>query len=48
MNVLEEENNNHFWWENILYDADEECDHDVQSASGGGTECTKCKGWFCF
>lgn len=36
------------WWEDTLYDADEDCEHDIQPATGGGVKCTKCKGWFCF
>lgn len=36
-----------YWWE-ALYSADENCDHDIQPASGGGVKCTKCNGWFCF
>lgn len=31
-----------------LYNADPDCDHDVQCAPGGGVKCTKCPGWFCF
>ena len=31
-----------------LWDADPNCDHDEQPASGGGVRCTKCKGWFCY
>lgn len=35
------------WWEE-LYNADENCEHDIQPAIGGGVKCTKCSGWFCF
>ncbi len=35
------------WW-NTLYNADENCEHNIQSVSGGGVKCTKCNGWFCF
>lgn len=31
-----------------LYNADDDCDHDVQPAPGGGVKCTRCPGWFCF
>lgn len=31
-----------------LWDADLNCDHDIQSAPGGGVKCTKCRGWFCY
>ena len=32
----------------FLFDADENCNHEIVSASGGGIKCTKCKGWFCY
>lgn len=32
----------------VLWDADTKCDHDIQSQPGGGIKCTKCTGWFCF
>ncbi|PHE64435.1 hypothetical protein COF68_06250 [Bacillus toyonensis] len=31
-----------------LYNADENCEHDIQPANGGGVKCTKCSGWFCY
>jgi hypothetical protein len=31
-----------------LYEADPECEHEVEDAPGGGVRCTKCSGWFCF
>lgn len=31
-----------------LWNADPNCVHDEQPASGGGVKCTKCPGWFCF
>lgn len=31
-----------------LWDADPDCEHDIKPAFGGGVNCTKCGGWFCF
>lgn len=31
-----------------LWDADPNCEHDIQPATGGGVRCTKCSGWFCY
>lgn len=31
-----------------LYNADKNCEHEIENASGGGIVCKKCKGWFCF
>jgi hypothetical protein len=31
-----------------LWDADPNCDHEIRSAQGGGEECSKCSGWFCY
>lgn len=31
-----------------LWDANPNCIHDIQPASGGGVKCTKCSGWFCY
>jgi hypothetical protein len=31
-----------------LWDADPECDHDVDDAPGGGVACKRCGGWFCY
>jgi hypothetical protein len=35
-------------YEDELFGADPNCDHDVRPAPGGGVKCTKCPGWFCF
>lgn len=35
----------------VLYDADPNCKHEVRAKEmheGGGVECRKCKGWFCY
>lgn len=32
----------------MLYDADPDCQHVIESADGGGIKCTKCSGWFCY
>lgn len=34
--------------EDYLFDADEDCHHLTRGASGGGVECVKCGGWFCY
>lgn len=34
--------------DDFLWEADPNCVHDIQSASGGGIRCTKCSGWFCY
>jgi hypothetical protein len=34
-----------------LYHADPNCQHDMRAKGwneGGGIECRKCKGWFCY
>lgn len=31
-----------------LYDADPNCDHETVDVPGGGINCTKCHGWFCY
>ena len=34
-----------------LWGADPNCEHDIRAktmSEGGGVECTKCKGWFCY
>lgn len=31
----------------VLYNADPDCDHDVQP-QWSGVKCTKCSGWFCY
>lgn len=30
-----------------LYDADEECEHEIKEKMSG-IECVKCGGWFCY
>jgi len=45
---MEEPKQEKFWWEDTLYDADENCEHDTKPVSGGGVKCMKCNGWFCF
>ena len=35
-------------FETTLYNADEDCEHDIRPSNGGGVHCTKCKGWFCY
>ena len=35
-------------YEEELWDAEPDCDHEIVSASGGGIKCTKCGGWFCY
>lgn len=34
--------------EDELYDADENCEHEIAAAGFSGVKCTKCTGWFCF
>lgn len=44
-----EQEEERFWWEDMLYNADEDCEHDLQPTPwGSGVRCTKCNGWFCF
>ena len=34
-----------------LWGADPDCDHEIRAktmSEGGGIECVKCKGWFCY
>ena len=31
-----------------LWDADENCDHEIMYPPGGGMKCHKCGGWFCY
>lgn len=31
-----------------LWNADEDCDHELIYPSGGGVKCIKCEGWFCY
>jgi hypothetical protein len=35
-------------YDDELWDADEDCDHNIIDAPGGGVKCTKCTGWFCY
>lgn len=35
-------------YEEELWDADPDCEHEIVEASGGGIKCTKCNGWFCY
>lgn len=30
-----------------LWNADENCQHNIVPAKGGGVKCTKCRGWYC-
>lgn len=32
----------------FLYNADPNCEHDIQPQWGGGVKCEKCTGWFCY
>lgn len=34
--------------EETLFDADPDCEHDIQAKPNGGVGCVKCGGWFCF
>ena len=34
--------------EDVLWDADENCEHNIESQPGGGIKCTKYGGWFCY
>jgi hypothetical protein len=31
-----------------LWDADDNCEHDIYHPSGGGIKCRKCGGWYCY
>lgn len=31
-----------------LYNADPDCTHLIESASGGSIKCLRCSGWFCY
>lgn len=31
-----------------LWNADADCDHDIQPNGGSGCKCTRCGGWFCY
>lgn len=31
-----------------LFEADENCTHEIIDARGGGIKCAKCPGWYCF
>lgn len=32
----------------VLLDADDNCNHHIVDAPGGGIKCTECSGWFCY
>lgn len=34
--------------EDELWNADPNCKHRIECASGGGVRCVKCGGWFCY
>jgi hypothetical protein len=34
--------------EEVLYDADEDCDHIVDPNNWSGIKCLNCTGWFCY
>ena len=40
--------NLHEWNGVVLYNADPECKHYIESQMSGGIKCIKCDGWFCF
>lgn len=31
-----------------LYEADADCNHVIKNSCGGGVECMRCGGWFCY
>lgn len=31
-----------------LWDADPNCEHEITYPPGGGVKCVKCGGWFCY
>ena len=31
-----------------LFDADENCEHEIIGKPEGGIKCIKCHGWFCY
>lgn len=33
--------------EQVLYRADTNCEHEIQSQISGGIKCVKCGGWYC-
>ena len=35
-------------YDNILYNADPNCYHDVRPQLSGGVKCVKCGGWFAY
>jgi hypothetical protein len=32
----------------VLYDADPNCKHEIEPQLSGGIKCKKCGGWFCY
>lgn len=34
--------------EEALYDADPDCEHEVEEQRRGGVKCKHCPGWFCY
>ena len=38
----------HFEEEDLMYNADPNCDHKIELVPDGGIKCTKCSGWFCY
>lgn len=36
------------WYNDELWDADPNCEHEVYCAPGGGVKCKHCPGWFCY
>jgi len=37
----------HKWLTEDLFDADPNCDHDIE-VKWSGVKCKKCSGWFCY
>jgi len=34
--------------DDVLWEADDNCDHEIVYPPGGGMKCRKCRGWFCY
>lgn len=34
--------------DDVLWGADDNCDHEIMYPPGGGMKCHKCGGWFCY
>ena len=32
----------------VLYNAKENCNHEINPVLAGGVKCSKCGGWFCY